>query len=290
VAAPSPESRIREADFRRLQRLIEDVAGIFVPHAGLLVQRLGKRLRELRVASFQEYCERLVGDADERMRMVECLCTHETRFFREPRQLHFLETVQCPAWLEQADAARRPRSLRVWSAGCATGEEPYSIAMTLRARLPTWSIGVVGTDVSRSALERAQNATWPVRRASEIPERYLLRFMLCGAGCKRGQMRASDELRALVRTAYLNLNDAAYALGDPFDAIFCRNVLIYFREEVRARVLARLLAHLAPGGILFLGHSEGLGSQSLGLRPVGPIVYARDGDGRGERSGDGEAR
>jgi len=277
MRAADLEAQLRSAEFRRLQQLVERESGLFVASPSLLVQRLGRRLRDLALPSFAEYCQRVELDPDERVQMIEQLCTHETRFFRQARQFRFLEEVLCPGWLAQADAAQRPRRLQIWSAGCATGEEPYSIAMVLRARLPLWQIEVLATDLSSAALACTREATWPVSRARDVPRPHLQRFMLQGTGPKRGRMRATDELRALVRVEHLNLNDPAYALRGPFDAIFCRNVLMYFRDEVRSRVLARVLAHLAPDGRLFLGHSEGLAAQQHGVRTVGPIVYAHEG-------------
>ena len=278
MRAVDPEAQLRPADFRRLQQIVEHASGIFVASPSLLIQRLSRRVRELSLESFGEYCDRVESDSAERMQMVEHMCTHETRFFRQARQFRFLEDTLCPFWIAEADAARRARTLRVWSAGCATGEEPYSIAMVLRARLPLWQIEVVATDLSSVALAHTREATWPVARARDIPALHLQRFMLQGTGAKHGRMRATEELRALVRPEPLNLIEPRYALRGPFDAIFCRNVLMYFRDEVRARVVARVLGLLAVRGRLFLGHSEGLAAQQQGVRTVGPIVYAHAGE------------
>ncbi len=278
MPAPDPEAQLRPADFRRLQQLLEQSSGIFVASPALLIQRLSRRVRELPLGSFAEYCDRVERDSAERMQMIEQLCTHETRFFRQVRQFRFLEETLCPFWIAEADAGRRPRTVRVWSAGCATGEEPFSLAMVLRARLPLWQIEVLATDVSSLALARTREATWPLSRARDIPAPHLQRFMLQGTGDKHGRMRATEELRALVRPETLNLMDPHYALRGPFDVIFCRNVLMYFRDEVRARVVARVLGHLAPRGRLFLGHSEGLAAQQRNVRTVGPIVYAHAGE------------
>ena len=278
MRAVDPEGQLRPAEFRRLQQLLEQTSGIFVASPSLLIQRLSRRVRELALDSFGEYCERVELDSAERLQMVELMCTHETRFFRQLRQFRFLEDTLCAAWIEAADAAQRPRTLRVWSAGCATGEEPYSIAMALRARLPLWQIEVLATDLSSLALAQTREANWPLSRARDIPVPHLQRFMLQGTGAKHGRMRATEELRALVRAEPLNLMDPHYALRGPFDAIFCRNVLMYFRDEIRARVVGRVLGQLAPAGRLFLGHSEGLAAQQCAVRTVGPIVYARAGD------------
>jgi chemotaxis protein methyltransferase CheR len=212
--------------------------------------------------------------------MIESLCTHETSFFREPRQFELLERQVIPGWLRASSSGHRPRRVRAWSAGCATGEEPFSIAMLLALHLPAsagWDCQVLATDLSGRALGQASAATWPIRRAAEIPEHLLKRFMLKGVRSQEGTMRASPELQTLVRFRQLNLNDAVYpsAPGDPlFDLIFCRNVLIYFDAASRGRVLERLLRLLAPDGLLFLGHSESLLGWNGRVRNVFPSVYA----------------
>ena len=263
---------LSEADFARLQRMIEQRSGIFVTSPALLVQRLTRRLRDLELDTFGAYCARLTHDADEQTHMLECICTHETRFFREPQQLQFFETV-CHGWHARADQGSRERALRVWSAGCASGEEPYTLAMILRAHLPAWRVEILASDLSSCALGRVDAATWPIARASEIPDTYLRRFMLQGTGTQDGWMRAAPELQALVRSQRINLVEPDGPPEGHFDAVFCRNVLIYFREPFRTRVLERLLRHLTPGGYLFLGHAEGLGAHSHDVRAVGPIVY-----------------
>jgi len=276
VEAPSgSEPDLRRTDFSSLQRIIERESGIFVTQPSLLVQRLTRRLRDLELDSFSDYARRVEADADERVTMLEQVCTHETRFFREPQQFQFLEQVLCDSWTQQVNSGTRARRLRIWSAGCATGEEPFSLAMSLRSRLPSWQLEIIATDISRTALARCSSATWPIARANDIPERHLRRFMLQGTGTLAGNMRAADELRHHVRTSCVNLAAPPYGVGTPFDAIFCRNVLIYFRDELRTRVIERIVECLAPNGYLFLGHAEGLGSHAHQVRAVGPIVYQK---------------
>jgi len=177
--------------------------------------------------------------------------------------------------------------VRVWSAACSTGEEPYSLAMTLLERLPRsagWTVEILATDISTRVLERARAAVWPIAKASEIPVGRLKRFMLRGTGPQDGRMRAGPELREVVRFARLNLDADVYPVQGLFDLVFCRNVLIYFRPETKARVLASLGARLAADGCLFLGHAESVTGLSTRLASVGPNVYALDaGDARRRR-------
>jgi chemotaxis protein methyltransferase CheR len=204
--------------------------------------------------------------------MIDRIATNETHFFREPRQFEFLEREVLPAWAARPED--RGRRVRAWSAACSTGEEPYSIAMTLRAGLAAWQVDVLATDLSTRALDEAQAAVWPIEQSREIPERYLKAFMLRGVAENQGYMKAGPELRSLVRFERLNLHGERYGLDGAFDLIFCRNVLIYFSAEGRATVVKKLLAHLAPGGLLFLGHAETLEVARFGLRNVGPAVHA----------------
>jgi len=274
----APPVRLTDAEFRAFQELIHREAGIWLAPAkkALLVGRLGRRLRELGLDTWGGYLRRL-HDPDERVRMLDCISTNETRFFREPRQFEFLESDVLPAWTAAAAEGRRPRRLRVWSAGCSTGEEPYSLAMLLLAQCPPaagWQIEIVASDLSTRALARAAEGIYPLEDASEIPQALLKRFMLKGRGAREGRMKAGPELREVVRLRRLNLNDADYAALGQFDLVFCRNVLIYFDAPGKDRVLSRLRERVAPDGLLFLGHSESLGA-TPGFRSVRPNVYAR---------------
>jgi chemotaxis protein methyltransferase CheR len=164
----------------------------------------------------------------------------------------------------------------VWSAGCSTGEEPYSLAMVLRHHLPAeegWEIELLATDLSTRILERARQSLWPVEKAREIPKHYLRAWMLRGVGSQTGWMKAGPELRSLVRFQRVNLNDCQGVTGR-FDLLFCRNVLIYFDMASKARAVERLLGHLSPEGFLFLGHAESLTGLTSHVRTVISTVYS----------------
>lgn len=284
VAAAAPEgglSPLGEGEFAAFQRLIQREAGIFLSDVkkALLVGRLSRRLRELGLTSFAAYRRLVEADPAERVVMLDAICTNETHFFREPAQFEFLERRLLPRWREAAESGARPRAARVWSAACSTGEEPFSIAMLLLDKLPGWKVEVLGTDLSTRALAKAQSALFPIGRAREIPESYLKRFMLRGVGPRDGTMKAGCEVREAVRFRGLNLAAERWGVTGPFDAIFCRNVLIYFRPETKARVVERLLPELAPGGHLFLGHAESATGLSTRVRSTGPNVYVRASEG-----------
>jgi chemotaxis protein methyltransferase CheR len=272
-------------EFRLFQQHVRREAGIHLSDAKrpLVVGRLARRLRELGLRSFRAYFRRVTEDPAEAVRLLDLLSTNQTAFFREPAQFDFLERRLLPEIRRQGQEGERDKRLRVWSAACSTGEEPFSLAMVLLEAFPEgsgWDIDVLATDVSTRVLDRGREAVWPIEKTAEIPDRLLRRYMLKGRREQEGRVKASPELRALVRFARLNLNAEA-PLPGPFDLIFCRNVLIYFGKEEKRRVLHRLFERLAPGGCLFLGHAESLTGVVEPIRCVGPMIYTARPAGRG---------
>ncbi|WP_242353067.1 MULTISPECIES: protein-glutamate O-methyltransferase CheR [Anaeromyxobacter] len=274
VVAPAV-SAVTDGEFELFQRLIHAEAGIWLAPVkkALLVGRLARRLRELGLTSYHAYYERVRGDAAEKVRMLDAICTNETHFFREPRHFEFLREQVFPALREEAEAGRRARRIRVWSAACSSGEEPYSLAMSLLDAFPSgWELEILATDLSTRILDRARAAVWPIDKASEIPEAYLKAYMLRGVGSQEGLMKAGPEIRARVRFDRVNLNGDAWP-DARFDLVFCRNVLIYFERKAKERVVERLIDRLEPGGHLFLGHAESLGGLTTRARAAMPTVY-----------------
>ena len=266
-------SRITTKEFRLFQALVHREAGIFLSDQKreLLVGRLAPRMRTLGIASFAAYYEHVGAHREELVRMIDSVCTNETHFFREPKQFAFLENVVLPRWREAGK-----RHVRVWSAGCSSGEEPYSIAMTLTASLPEASVEILASDLSTKVLDRAASGIFSIDRAEEIPSHYRKAFMLRGSGAQEGKMAARPDLASLIRFAQINLSHDRYPVSGRFDLIFCRNVLIYFDAPSKRRVIDRLLDRLEPHGYFFLGHSESL-SNFERVRNVGPTVYALQG-------------
>jgi len=278
-AAPSPAPELREADFALIRRLVYREAGIHLSlHKKALVEgRLGGRLRELGLESYRSYAHRVEGDEQERVLMLDRITTNETRFFREPHHFRFLEEKLFPQWLEAGSRGTRRREIRVWSAGCSTGEEPYSMAMTLLHHFPPasgWSLEIHATDLSTRALDAAFNGVYPVERSSEIPRSLLRRFVRRGTGAQEGSMRVASPVRALVTFQRLNLNEP-FEVPGPFDLVLCRNVLIYFDAASRRRAIGALVRQLVPGGHFLLGHSESLNGADTELRHVVPNVYQK---------------
>jgi chemotaxis protein methyltransferase CheR len=272
---------LTDREFSLFQRLIHRETGIFLPEVkkALVVSRLSRRLRTLGLTSFGAYFDVVEQDRDgEKTVMLDNICTNETRFFREPRQFEFLENEVLPAWKTRAEAGQMPKRIRVWSAACSTGEEPYSLAMLLRTHFPAesgWNIEILASDLSTKVLATAREGVWPVQRMEEIPPAYLRAYMLRGVRSEEGKIRAQANIRSLIEFRRLNLNEEQYPVDGPFDLIFCRNVLIYFNRETKAAVVNRLAHHLAPTGLLFLGHSETLHGAAHALRHAGPTAYGR---------------
>lgn len=268
---------ISDAEFKRFQELIHRTAGIWLSteKQPLLIARLWGRMRELGLRSFNEYHRRVVEDGDaELVKVLDAVTTNETSFFRDPRQFEYLEEKVLPRWATRA----RSRRIRVWCAGCSTGEEPYSLAMLLYHKLPQsagWDVKILATDVSSRALEGARAGIFPLTKRNQIPERYLRKYMLRGYGKHEGEMAVTDEVRAIVRFARHNLVDEIWPLHGTVDLLFCRNVLIYFSRESREHTSRRLAARVAPGGYLFLGHAESLRGMGIDLDPAIPAVYTR---------------
>ena len=270
---------ITDKEFSLFQTLIHQVAGIYLcpVKKALLVGRLNKRLRELGLKSFSEYY-RLVqeGGEEELIRLLDSVSTNETQFFRQPRQFRFIEEQIIPQWSARAASHLMPRRIRAWSTACSTGQEPYSIAMVLLSHLPPssgWTIEVLATDLSTRVLKQARKAIWPIEKAQEIPHHYLKSYMLKGTGNQEGMMKAGPEIRSIIQFERMNLNDEVYPVTGLFDLIFCRNVLIYFDIKSKTPVINRLIAHLAPGGYLFLGQVETLYGLTDRVQSIIPTVY-----------------
>jgi chemotaxis protein methyltransferase CheR len=273
---PKPLTEISDDEFALFRALICREAGIHLAPTKkpMLVSRLMRRVGALGLPTFRDYYHHVLRDGNEMVRLLDAVCTNETWFFRNPRHFSFLKEILCPAWLADAEAGRRPRRISLWSAASSSGEEPFSIAMVLLDALPGWDLQIVATDLSSRVLEKAQAATWPLEKSGDIPPAYLKRFMLRGTGAQEGKMRAGSEIRNLVTFHRLNLNDEMWPMEPEtkFEAVFCRNVLMYFELGRREQALRKITKRLAPQGYLFLGDAEGLNGFD-GLKMVAPSVH-----------------
>ncbi|MDB4907035.1 MAG: methyltransferase, CheR-type [Gemmatimonadetes bacterium] len=285
LAQPGGSRRLRELgaqEFRQLATLIHDVAGISLNESkrALMVRRLSSHVQSLGLTSFGDYHDLVRADdsGQELVQLLDLIATNETHFFREPAHFDYLEREVFPRWQAEAREGTRQRHVRIWSAACSTGQEPYTLGMLLLANLPAsegWTFELLATDISTQALDAAAHGTWSVDKAKEIPTPYLKRFLRRGTGPQVGVMRAVQELRDAITFRRLNLNEDALDVIGSFDIVFCRNVLIYFTQAGRAQVIEKLTQRLTPDGLLFVGHAESLHEHRTRLRAVLPTVYTR---------------
>ena len=270
-------------EFERFRRLIHDATGITLGDSKrtLLVARLGKRLRHLRLESFADYWDYLAHrdpEGRERVELVNSITTNKTDFFRERHHFDFVRDVVVPEARVRAAGAAGATTLALWSSACSTGEEPYSLAMTMRDALgDDRRIGasILATDIDTDVLGRATAGVYAEERIAEVPADVRHRHFLRGRDAYAGAVRVRPEVRRLVTFRQLNLVGDAWPVEGSFDVIFCRNVIIYFTRETQRRLFERLARHLAPHGYLMVGHSETLHWLADLFEPVGPTIYRR---------------
>ena len=270
VEAPELSDR----DLSSIARMVYDACGINL-HEGkraLVAARLQKRLRHGGFQSFRQYIRFVRADASGRelTALLDAIATNHTSFFREPRHFEFFGEKVLPTLRD------RQGPICIWSAGCATGEEPYTIAMLLLEQLGAAApqrVRLMATDLSTKALTAAAAGIYKAARLDELPPGYK-KYFSRGIGTQHGFVRLTPQVRSLVEFKWLNLLEPANAPASQ-DVIFCRNVMIYFDHAVQQRVIAALEQQLAPGGYLVVSHSESLGSVDHGLRWVAPSIYQR---------------
>ncbi len=262
---------ISDAEFAQFQRFIFDAAGISMADAkkALVTGRLGKRLAHYQLESFGEYF-RLLSSGQQPAEVqiaVDLLTTNETYFFREGKHFDFLKA--------QAIKARNAsQAYRVWSAASSSGEEAYSIAMVLADCMQTTPWDIVGTDISTRVLEGARRALYTLERGRHIPPEFLRRYCRKGTGQYDGMLLVSPELRQKVVFRHANLNTVLPELGK-FDVVFLRNVMIYFNNDTKRQVVARVISTIKPGGYFCIGHSESLNDISTAVQMVAPSIYQK---------------
>lgn len=257
-----------DKEFQLFQQLIESKLGIFLPpqKKALLSNRLWKRLTACNMKGFEEYYRYIQSPQGkgELSLALELITTNETYFFREQKHFDYLRDEILPK-------LKPGNNFRVWSAAASTGEEPYSIAMLLADRCQnTWEL--LCSDVNRKVIEQAKVGIYPEMRIKNIPPEYLRRFCRKGVGPQEGNARVIADLRQAVQFFTLNLHEDFPDLGK-FDLVFLRNVLIYFENENKTKILERIAATLKPDGILFVGHSESLHGISDRFSQLRPAVY-----------------
>ncbi|MDB5526338.1 MAG: cheR-2 [Rhizobium sp.] len=276
--APSTHDGISKRNFDRLAKFIYEYSGIKMPSTKLtmLEGRLRRRLRATGKSTFESYCDYLFkegGLEHETIYLIDAVTTNKTDFFREPNHFTYMSKYALP------DLAQRGvRSVRAWSSACSTGAEPYTMAIVLEEFAAQWSginYSILATDLSTEVLSSAQRGIYPIELVEPVPPDLRQRYIMRALAKDRREVRIAPRLRSKVAFARMNLMDEKYGIGDPVHLIFCRNVMIYFDKETQAGVLARLCECLAPGGYLFIGHSESVAGFNLPLKTVANTVFQK---------------
>jgi len=280
LAASGAEERefhFTDEDFQFIRQLVGTQTGIKLADAKreMVYGRLSRRLRQLNLASFAEYCALLKENPEDEIgSLINAITTNLTSFFRERHHFEYLANSLAPL-LEQAKA--HDRRVRIWSAGCSTGAEPYSLAITAREAWPAtrgWDVRILATDIDTNVLQTAANAVYHEKDIADVPEAQRRRWFMRGKGDNAGTVRVKKELRDMIVFRRLNLLDP-WSMKKPFDIIFCRNVVIYFDKDTQRALFSRFADMLKPEGHLFIGHSESLYKVCDRFRLIGQTIYRK---------------
>lgn len=247
--------------FNKLKDLIYEHAGISLSDAKeqLVYGRLARRLRALKLTSFDDYCRLLEDNSHEEFgHFINAITTNLTSFFRENHHFEALQNTILPSLMRSRRAERR---LRIWSAGCSTGEEPYSLAITLLETIDdinSWDVRILATDIDTNVVATARNGVYTLERIAGLTSARQKRWFQKGKGAQQGEVKVKQEVCDLISFKPLNLMHRSWPMKGPFDIIFCRNVVIYFNKDTQRVLIDRYANLLAEDGYLFLGHSEAL--------------------------------
>lgn len=265
------------ADFNVLRQLSNQHSGILVPDDkfDMFYSRLSKRVRLLGFSTFKQYAHYLQNHPDQEFtEFINAVTTNLTSFFRERHHFEYLEHNVVPDLLKNNQSTHQ---IKVWSAGCSTGEEPYSIAMTLKNCVPEhWDIKILATDLDTNVLAMASEGVYGLDRVESIPAHLLRKCFQRGSGAHHTKVKIKADLRQLIQFKQLNLMQD-WPMRGTFDFIFCRNVLIYFDKETKSHLANRYAGLLKEGGHLFIGHSESLHQLSTPFKLIGNTIYRKTG-------------
>ena len=265
-----------DEEFKKFSSFITKNFGIKLPEAKkvMLQSRLQKRLRKLNITSFEKYFEYLFskGNEQEIINMIDVVSTNKTDFFREPQHFTFLNDEILPELIHKRDL------IKVWSAGCSSGEEPYTLAILLSEFLQNYknlTYSIFASDISLDILQKAANAIYKEEKVAEMPIELKKKYLLKSKDRTKPTIRIIPELRTKVKFNRINLMDENYNIDTIFDIIFCRNVLIYFDRTNQENIINKLCKNLVVGGYFFIGHSESLLRMDLPLRQIKPTIFQK---------------
>lgn len=280
---PHLPATLRDREFLRFSVLIYESVGIKMPPAKrtMLEARLQKRLKILGIPSFEEYSEYVFsqeGRTSELVHLIDVVTTNKTDFFREPGHFDFMVKTALPNILEsRGEASRDP--VRIWSAGCSTGEEPYTLAMVLSefaGNRPDFRAAITASDICTQVLQTAMTAIYPEERTDPIPLNLKKKYLLRSREKTKSLVRISPKLRSLVTFKRINFMDDDLGISEKMDIIFCRNVVIYFDKPTQQTLMRKFYKQLKPGGYLFIGHSETLSGLDVNFKAVASTVYRKE--------------
>jgi len=269
------EFSFEEHDFKRVQKIVYDYAGIDLNESkkNLVYNRLSKRIRFLGMDSFSQYIDFVIEQGEaEFVHLINAITTNLTFFFRENHHFEYLASTVIPGLLKANASSKK---IRVWSAGCSTGEEPYSIAITLKENVPAgWDAKVIATDLDSNVVHTGQTGVYKTDRLKGVSEERKKRWFLKGSGSQEGFVRTKKELQDIIEFGQLNLMDE-WPLKDAIDVIFCRNVVIYFDKPTQSKLFNRYADRLPKDGHLFIGHSESLYKVCDRFELLGQTIYKK---------------
>jgi chemotaxis protein methyltransferase CheR len=269
-------------DFARLSNFIYTTCGIKMPDSKktMVEARLRKRLKDLKITSYNEYCNFLFsdkGNQEEITHMVDVITTNKTDFFREPKQFSFLSEVALKEFVTN-DGAGIQRPLKVWSAGCSTGEEPYTLSIVLSEFAQNYSrylFNILATDISTRVLEKAATGIYDESKIAPVQHSLKTKYFLKSKNTEKKLVRVVPALRKLVNFQWLNFMEDDFGINEEFDIIFCRNVIIYFDKPTQDKLIKKLLGHIKAGGYFFLGHSESIFDPGLPVVQMAASTYRK---------------
>ncbi len=274
---------MNDREFQRFSALVYEHAGIKMPPAKkiMLEARLQKRLKSLGIGSFEEYGDYVTsreGHENELVHMIDVVTTNKTDFFREPAHFEFLVKTAIPK-IQQVRQNLSNDTLRIWSAGCSSGEEPYTLAMVLSEyaqQKPGFNFSILASDICTQILKTAKTAVYPEERADTIPLNLKKKYLLRSKERERALVRIAPNLRSLISFRRINFMDDCFDVAEKMDIIFCRNVVIYFDKPTQQTLMRKFHSQLKPGGYLFIGHSETLSGLDVNFKPVASTVYIKE--------------
>ena len=279
---PRRPATLRDREFQRFSSLIYQSVGIKMPPAKktMLEARLQKRLKMLGMNSFEDYSEHVFsheGSAGELVHLIDVVTTNKTDFFREPAHFDFMVKSALPTILQaRGEVSRDP--IRIWSAGCSTGEEPYTMAMVLSefaGGRPDFRAAIIASDICTQVLQTAKTAIYSEERTDPIPLNLKKKYLLRSRDRSRSLVRISPQLRSMVSFRRINFMDDDFGMAEKMDIIFCRNVVIYFDKPTQQALMQKFHRQLRPGGYLFIGHSETLSGLDVDFKAVASTVYRK---------------